>query len=78
MRRLDGTTDSTDMNLGRLWKISWTEEPGSLQSIGPQRVRHDGVTEYTCMGLVALQYVGSSRIKDLTHVFCIGRGILYY
>ena len=23
------------------WKIPWTEEPGSLQSIGPQRVRHD-------------------------------------
>ena len=23
------------------WKIPWTEEPGSLQSMGPQRVRHD-------------------------------------
>ena len=23
------------------WKISWTEEPGGLQSIGLQRVRHD-------------------------------------
>ena len=23
------------------WKISWTEEPGGLQSIGSQRVRHD-------------------------------------
>ena len=23
------------------WKIPWTEEPGSLQSIGLQRVRHD-------------------------------------
>ena len=22
------------------WKIPWTEEPGGLQSIGPQRVRH--------------------------------------
>ena len=22
------------------WKISWTEEPGGLQSMGPQRVRH--------------------------------------
>ena len=27
------------------WRISWTEEPGELQSIGPQRVRHDLVTE---------------------------------
>ena len=23
------------------WKIPWTEEPGSLQSMGPQRVLHD-------------------------------------
>ena len=23
------------------WKISWTEEPGGLQSMGPQRVEHD-------------------------------------
>ena len=23
------------------WKISWTEEPGSLQSMGSQRVGHD-------------------------------------
>ena len=23
------------------WKTPWTEEPGELQSMGPQRVRHD-------------------------------------
>ena len=23
------------------WRISWTEEPGRLQSMGSQRVRHD-------------------------------------
>ena len=23
------------------WKISWTEEPGRLQFMGSQRVRHD-------------------------------------
>ena len=23
------------------WRIPWTEEPGSLQSMGLQRVRHD-------------------------------------
>ena len=23
------------------WRISWTEEPGELQSIGSQRVRYD-------------------------------------
>ena len=24
------------------WRISWTEEPGGLQSIGSQRVGHNG------------------------------------
>ena len=23
------------------WRILWTEEPGGLQSVGSQRVRHD-------------------------------------
>ena len=27
------------------WKIPWTEEPGGLQSMGSQRVRHDSVTK---------------------------------
>ena len=26
------------------WKSPWTEKPGRLQSVGSQRVRHDGVT----------------------------------
>ena len=26
------------------WKIPWTEEPGRLQSMGPQRVGHDWAT----------------------------------
>ena len=26
------------------WKIPWTEEPGRLQSMGLQRIRHDWVT----------------------------------
>ena len=26
------------------WKISWTEEPGGLQSMGSQKVEHDWVT----------------------------------
>ena len=28
------------------WRIPWTEEPGGLQSIGSQRVRHNNVTEH--------------------------------
>ena len=27
------------------WEIPWTEEPGVLQSMGFQRVRHDLVTK---------------------------------
>ena len=27
------------------WKIPWTEDPGGLLSMGPQRVRHDLVTK---------------------------------
>ena len=29
------------------WKIPWTEEPGGLQPMGSQRVRHGSVTEHT-------------------------------
>ena len=25
------------------WRIPWADEPGGLQSMGPQRVRHVGV-----------------------------------
>ena len=48
MRWLDNVTDSTnsmDMNLSKLQEIVKTEEPGMLQSTGPQRVRHDLATE---------------------------------
>ena len=32
------------------WKIPWTEEPGRLQSVGLQSVRHDWVTSLSCIG----------------------------
>ena len=31
------------------WKIPWTEEPGRLQSMGWQRVRHDWATSLDCI-----------------------------
>ena len=35
------------------WKISWIEEPGGLQSMGSQRVRHNWVTNtYLLLGVV--------------------------
>ena len=41
MRRLDGITDSIDMNLSKLKRQWRTEEPGVLQSMGSQRIGHD-------------------------------------
>ena len=32
------------------WRISWTEEPGALQSMGSQRVRHDWATNTSSIG----------------------------
>ena len=29
------------------WRIPWTEKPGGLQSMGSQRVRHNGVLTHT-------------------------------
>ena len=52
------------------WRIPRTEEPGGLQSIGLQRVRHDWVTEYACMaGLTLTTNLcgngGSGRFSNL-------------
>ena len=33
-----GTTTNSSI---RAWRIPWTEEPGGLQSMGSQKVRHD-------------------------------------
>ena len=30
------------------WEMPWTEEPGGLQSVRSQRVRHDLATEQRC------------------------------
>ena len=33
------------------WRILWTEEPGELQSMGLQRVRHDWATNTSTLSL---------------------------
>ena len=40
MRWLDGITDFLDMSLSELWELVMDREPGVLQSVGSQRVRH--------------------------------------
>ena len=42
------------------WKIPWTEELGGLQSMGPQRVRHDLVTKTKPTGLIT-QHLSSPQ-----------------
>ena len=34
-----------------IWEITWTEEPGRLQFVGPQRVIHSSATERSTVGL---------------------------
>ena len=41
MSWLDGITDSMNMSLGKLQEMLKDREPGVLQSIRSQRVRHD-------------------------------------
>ena len=40
-RWLDGTMDSMNMSLSKLWDVVKHRRPGVLQSMGSQRVGHD-------------------------------------
>ena len=42
------------------WRIPWTEEPGRLQSMGSQRVRHDSATDTFTFNTVTSASFGSS------------------
>ena len=43
--KLDGITDSVNMNLGKLRETEKDREAWQLQSMGSQRVEHDSVAE---------------------------------
>ena len=43
------------------WKIPWTEEPGRLQSMGSQRVRHDWATSLSLYFNAATQSTVKGR-----------------
>ena len=44
------------------WKIPWMEEPGGLQSMGLQKVRHDQVTSLSCLVSIG---DGAGKLKFL-------------
>ena len=53
------------------WKIPWTEKPGSLQSVGLQRVRHNWATTHTNLG--AHMSTGSGNgLKNRQNIFLKG------
>ena len=41
------------------WRIAWAEEPGGLQSMGSQRVRHDWATNTSSLHFKLLNYKSS-------------------
>ena len=49
MRWLDGTSESRDMSLNKLWEIVKDRGACCPQSMGLQTVRHDWVSEQQCM-----------------------------
>ena len=44
-RWLGGITDSENMNWSKLWEMVKAREPGSLQSMGLQRIGHNLAAE---------------------------------
>ena len=49
------------------WKIPWIEEPGGLQSMGSQRIRHDWVTEHVHLHAHTCTHI---HTHTLTHISC--------
>ena len=51
------------------WKISWTEEPGGLQSMGSQRVGHDWATNTIIVKRNSASW-GICNYKNISYVCC--------
>ena len=50
------------------WKIPWTEEPGGLQSVGLQRVRHDLAAEQKKKVVLPLTWASPHNMVDCLFV----------
>ena len=59
------------------WRISWTEEPGRLQSMGSQRVGHNWATKHRRQNSVLVKVTQRNRTKTsrVCHVcyMCVSR-----
>ena len=53
------------------WRIPWTEEPGGLQSKGPQRVRQDGT--HSTRGATKIHNIHISAWSFSLRVHCISK-----
>ena len=52
------------------WKIPWTEEPGGLQSMGLQRLRHDRVTNtHTHIHVYILRLLSITSYYKILNIF---------
>ena len=49
------------------WKFPWMEEPGGLQSMGSQRVRHNLASEHI---FAPTQYLHHYMVYKVIRVFC--------
>ena len=47
------------------WKIPWMEEPGGLQSMGLQRVRHDRLTSLFTREALSVPRKALKSLRDL-------------
>ena len=68
MRWLESIINLIVMNLSKLWEMVKDGEPGVLQSMGSQRVRHNWVTkqqQYSCMSLCSHHLLS---YKDISYI----------
>ena len=51
------------------WAITWTEEPGRLQSMRSQRVRHNRATGHACTHATILSLsIAREQIMELRYI----------
>ena len=53
------------------WKIPWTEEPGRLQCMGSQRVRHDLATDLEYHGGITFMQLSKQNMLPFVDLYLI-------